>query len=165
MSDNLKKYIEDNRLEADVFSFDVDQGWEELRQRLPQTPKKDYTWLWKVAASVSLLISISTVLFFTWNQEGNNYVVSEVSETEKYYQSMVDAKLVLVKDRVDPEILMELEEMDRVFEELKSDLADDVDNEEVIAAMIDNYRLKLKILERILEELDDETIESENKSS
>ena len=164
MSDNLKKYIDENRSELDVFSFDLEAGLADLQQRLPKK-ERDLTWIWKVAAAVSLLITVCTVLFFTMDRGSNQYMASEASETEKYYQSMVDAKLVLVKDRVDPQILMELEEMDRVFEELKSDLADDVDNEEVIAAMIDNYRLKLKILEKILEELDDEAVEAENKSS
>jgi hypothetical protein len=40
--------------------------------------------------------------------------------------------------------------MDKVFEELKEDLRDNAANEEVIEAMIQNYRLKLDILEEML---------------
>ena len=45
------------------------------------------------------------------------------------------------------------------FMELSQDLIDEAQNEEVVRAMIDNYRLKLKILERILEDLDKEANE------
>ena len=46
--------------------------------------------------------------------------------------------------------------MDQVFAELKTDLEENVDNEEVITAMMENYRLKLQILEEILVELEKE---------
>ena len=48
------------------------------------------------------------------------------------------------------EIDMELVDLDRVFLDLKDDLKDNADNEEVIEAMIQNYRLKLEILEEML---------------
>ena len=40
-----------------------------------------------------------------------------------------------------------------MFNELKIDLKDDAANEEVIEAMIQNYRIKLQILEEILTQL------------
>jgi hypothetical protein len=51
------------------------------------------------------------------------------------------------------EIRMEFEELDKVFNELKSDLKDNAANEEVVEAMIQNYRIKLQILEEILYQL------------
>jgi hypothetical protein len=44
-------------------------------------------------------------------------------------------------------------ELDKVFEELKRDLKDNSDNEEVIEAMIQNYRIKLEVLDEILTQL------------
>ena len=52
------------------------------------------------------------------------------------------------------EINVELTELDYVFRELKEDLNDNADNEEVVVAMIQNYRLKLEILEDILMQLE-----------
>jgi hypothetical protein len=51
------------------------------------------------------------------------------------------------------EINIELSELDKIYRELKEDLKDNADNEEVVAAMIQNYRLKLEILEEILQQL------------
>ena len=49
--------------------------------------------------------------------------------------------------------------MNAAFSELKADLKDNVDNEEVVTAMMENYRLKLQILEEILKELEKERSE------
>ena len=54
---------------------------------------------------------------------------------------------------LDPLIMEDMELLDNAYSELKSDLADGVDNEEVINAMISNYQIKLDILERILIEI------------
>jgi hypothetical protein len=51
------------------------------------------------------------------------------------------------------DINIEFEELDQVFDELKADLRDDAANEEVVEAMIQNYRIKLEILEEILIQL------------
>ena len=55
-------------------------------------------------------------------------------------------------------------ELDKVFEELKNDLKDNSDNEEVIEAMIQNYRFKLQMLEEILLQLN-KSKNSENEKS
>jgi hypothetical protein len=63
----------------------------------------------------------------------------------------------LVKNQLDDDrILEDLNAMDDAFADLKSDLEDNVDNEEVIMAMMENYRLKLQILEEILSKLEKE---------
>ena len=46
-----------------------------------------------------------------------------------------------------------MEELDQVYEELKEDLNDNASNPEVIEAMILNYRVKLEILEELLDQL------------
>jgi hypothetical protein len=51
------------------------------------------------------------------------------------------------------EVDIELTELDHIYRELKEDLKDNADNEEVVVAMIQNYRLKLEILEEILLQL------------
>jgi predicted CopG family antitoxin len=51
------------------------------------------------------------------------------------------------------EIDMEMIDLDQVYSELKEDLKDNAHNEEVIEAMIQNYRLKLDILEEMLSQL------------
>ena len=47
----------------------------------------------------------------------------------------------------------DMEELDEVYNELKEDLKDNASNPEVIEAMILNYRVKLEILEDLLNQL------------
>ncbi len=43
--------------------------------------------------------------------------------------------------------------LDEDYQSLKNDIRDDADSEEVINAMIEYYRLKLAMLEKILDEV------------
>ena len=73
-----------------------------------------------------------------------------------YYQGMINEKMEFIQansNLIDPIIIEDLDVLDQAFSELKNDLAENVDNEEVVNAMIKNYRIKLKILEHILEEI------------
>ncbi len=87
----------------------------------------------------------------------------ELAEVEGYYVSQVNKKMdALNQLNVDPELLEELEMLDSEFQQLKSEMGESVNNEQIIEAMIDNYRLKLDILETILQELAE--IEKEDKN-
>lgn len=152
MSDDLKKHIDQNRETFEVYPFDVNQGWNELSRQI-QPSRRKLNW-WYAAAGIVLVLGLGfTVLQI---QPVQSTYTSEIQETQFYYQGMIDAKLTQVKNQLDdPRLLNDLEQLDMAFEELNNDLADNAQNEEVVRAMIDNYRLKLKILERILEDLDE----------
>lgn len=154
MSDQLKKHIESHSEDFELYPFDVDAGWNELQRSLDKREKRSsHRWIYSIAASIALIIAF--VVSYRAVTPGS--VPSEVREAQFYYEEMIDAKMVLVRDKVeDPALLQDLEELDQAFAELRDDLKEDVDNQEVVTAMIDNYRLKLKILERILEDIEDE---------
>lgn len=156
MSDPLKQYIDSNRSDFEVFPFDEEAGWEEIAARVQVKSKSRFFKPWMYVAASVLLVGIFGIAVLKSGNQTSPYS-AEVMEAKNYYQQMVDSKILLVKERVnDQELFRDLEAMDAAFAELENDLKDDVDNEEVVAAMIDNYRLKLRILEKILEELDQE---------
>jgi hypothetical protein len=160
MSDKLKQHIDQNRETFEVYPFDLENGWKDLSAGLKVKSKQRYFNWYAIAASVLILLAA------TWTLVNFQVVSSEpgdeLTEAQFYYQDMIDAKLELVKTRVnDPIILADIEELDQAFIELQNDLREDLHNEEVIMAMIDNYRLKLEILERILEELEEENDEKD----
>jgi hypothetical protein len=64
------------------------------------------------------------------------------------------------RDEIDPQIFEDLEALDQAMAELENDLRDNIDNEEVINAMIQNYRIKLEILEQIQAQLENEDNEN-----
>ena len=95
-------------------------------------------------------------------------IVRELIEAEAYYSAQINQKkdevfrLTASNPEVRHEIDMELVDLDQVYSELKEDLKDNAANEEVIEAMIQNYRLKLEILEEMLMVLK-QTNESQNE--
>ncbi len=93
--------------------------------------------------------------------------MNDLYEAEAYYTSQIDiAKQELIdQEDVSPEIKMELRneflELDSTYADLENDLKENVGNERVVEAMIQNYRIKLEILEEVLSQLK-ETEENKN---
>lgn len=86
-------------------------------------------------------------------------VMPEFAETEQYYNRKVNStvnelKVYLVKyPEVANDMKKDLAELDSVYRALKHDLGDNVAHDEILNAMIQNYRMKLQILEEIKSEL------------
>jgi anion-transporting ArsA/GET3 family ATPase len=152
MRDSLKEHVDAYEKDFELYPFDAND-WDKIANRLDPPKRKYRGWLLGVAASLAVIF-ISTVLVFT---NSDNTPISEVAEMEGFYQEAINQKISLVKNQLDDDrILEDLNAMDDAFADLKSDLEDNVDNEEVIMAMMENYRLKLQILEEILSKLEKE---------
>ncbi len=151
MSDSLKEHIDNTREDFEIYPFESDKSWEQISKKV--MPEKKWP-LWKltsVAACFLLVLSGAIYQLVPQNPQG------ELADLESYYQGEISQKVNLIKSHLkDPSVLEDLDLMDQAFAELKNDLKDDVDNEEVVLAMMENYQLKLKILEEILLELENE---------
>ena len=155
MLDNLKDHIEDQREEFELYPFDSEEGWKDIASKI--TPEKKWP-RWKIVSSAACLVLV--MLGAMYQLSAGSALNDELSEMEQYYNSEINQKVILVKNHLqDESVLEDLAAMDMAFAELKADLKDNVDNEEVIAAMMENYQLKLKILEEILSELEKENSE------
>lgn len=92
-------------------------------------------------------------------EPGDAKMVQELIEADYYYASQISEKkeefycLTANNTGLRDDVNMEFVELDKVFKDLKEDLKDNADNEEVVFAMIQNYRIKLEILEEILMQL------------
>ena len=169
--DKLEKYILDHREQFDDQEPDP-VIWERIDTR--KSPVIRINWkdvAWKAAAVAAIFVASyffhdfmasrnqSSKSFMSENTEDPSPMVRELIEAEAYYSSQIDLKkdevfrLTASNPDVRREIDMEMVDLDRVFSELKEDLKDNTDNEEVIEAMIQNYRLKLDILEEMLLQL------------
>lgn len=151
MQDNFKDLVENNREEFD-FPFDVDKGWQSFEKTNFTNKQSKRIWL-VAAASVTLLLGFFAIRFAFQDEPQE---LSEWDEVEMFYQSQIEDMTTLVKNHGDDEILYDLEEMDQAFLEIKEDLNDDAANAEVIEAMMNHYRLKLEILEKMLDEIQEE---------
>jgi hypothetical protein len=85
---------------------------------------------------------------------------SEAVEATAYYESQIRQKqdqvfrLMKGQPEVKEQITVDMAMLDSAMIEIKKDLKDNVSNREVIEAMIQNYRLKLQILEDVLSYVD-----------
>ena len=169
--DKLEQFILDNREDFDDLSPSP-ASWEKVKNNIK--PVRSINWtnrLVRVAAAV--VIFVSSYIFIDYimhdganinmQAEGNDMEIYEnipvLVEARAYYSSQINTmenevyRLAGSDSRVKEDIRLEFEELDQVFNELKSDLNDNAANEEVIEAMIQNYRIKLQILEEILYQL------------
>lgn len=179
-TDKLEKFIIDNREEFDEL-IPNPILWDKIETREPKTVQLNWRTIGLRVAAV-VVIFISSYYFHDFVQNRNagqniaateagsdrqNGMYQELVEAEFYYTSQIaetrEAVFYLTNNNhsLRNDINIELLDLDKVFQELKNDLNDNADNEEVIVAMIQNYRLKLEILKDILHQLES----AENKNN
>lgn len=182
--DKLEKFIQDNREDFDVFE-PGDEIWDRIKKPPPKVVKLNWkTIALRVAAVV--VIFIASYFFHDIMQKDNNNTIAineqenkdesneqvqVLMEAEVFYTSQINfAKDEIFRVSGNDKVLIEeinfdMVELDDVFEELKNDLKDNSDNEEVIEAMIQNYRIKLQVLEEILLQLNKSKNQEKNENN
>ena len=82
----------------------------------------------------------------------------EYRETQKYYITEVDNRLDQIKatsmdEEQKAELLKELSEMDELFAKLQKELKSSPDNQVLIEAMINHYKMKIEVMNQIINNL------------
>ena len=182
MKDRLEKFISDNRDQFDLFEPD-DGLWSGIESGEKQ--KRSFRIGWKAviwrAAAVLIIFGASFVLqeflhqrrSLVSDREEDRILreIPELQEAEFYYTSLLDEKIRLIQPLIakNPELgatLQEdLSELDSIYKELRKDLRDNIANDEVVEAMIQNYMLKIQILEDLLEYMDDTSKKPEDENA
>lgn len=171
-TDKLEKFIIENRNEFDDLVPDP-AIWDKIQKRKPGKIVLNWTnILVRVAAVVVIIVTSYIFIDYLSNQNQvpiftqeetldpeDAKIVQELIEADYYYTTQINEKkkefycLTANNNGLRDDINMELVELDQVFKDLKEDLKDNADNEEVVFAIIQNYRVKLEILEEILMQL------------
>ncbi len=186
-SDKMKKFIDQHR---EGFDNEIPSGdlWSKIDAELGPQESKERTvpirWLWMTVASAACAVLLMGVFVFL--QDGGTEVIvetpptqeqetipslslsdisSELAEVEQYYISEVSLRTEeLMQYAEAEEYLAEVELLKEEFETLKKEMGRGVDQHKIVEAMIQNYRLRLEILEALLEELEDNQFEPVNNS-
>lgn len=174
MSDKLKKFIEDNEAEFDQLPRPghFDRFKQKQAQFTPSSkPNADSFSVWlKVAAVFVLVFGIGWLFFNLGKMQGNQEFASnaigisenntnELAEVEFFFDQQVVLKKKEVmlfasnNNEATNQILIELERLEVQYIELKEELAINSNNEQIINAMIENYRNRLSLLEKLLSKL------------
>ncbi|MEL6391884.1 MAG: hypothetical protein AAFY36_08995 [Bacteroidota bacterium] len=116
------------------------------------------------AAAVALLVTAAFLLGRTTGYESGQddymalieQVQPDFADTEAHFRTEIAERFELVKQHNDdPQLQADLEDIDLAMNEIKAELANVPQDEraELVSKLIESYRLKLQILERILKHL------------
>jgi hypothetical protein len=178
--DKLEEHIRKNRIDLDMYT--PSQGiWKRIcREIKPIT----YSHLrWRSAAAIFLAIVTTAVTFFsighnwtgTVNESSNRKGISpsgtQLKETEFYYQNVINSlyleatPLLTSHPDIEKELKLDISHLDSVYIDIKRDLKDNVANQDVIEALIQNYRIRIKLLDDMLNILKSENPTPEKRSN
>ncbi len=176
--DNLEKFISQNRADFDDKSPPA-RVWDKIDIKKQTESKKISFWRgFKVAAAVLLLLTSGAAMGIAFMNSQNastlasNTLTDEFLEVEQFYQKEINVKvkkLTSMKD-YDTSVNEDLDQLDISINELKSEIADAPrgSEAEIISTMINNYKTKVELLERILDRMentkstDDKNIQNES---
>ncbi len=164
-SDNLESFIRQNRDAFDTATPDL-RVWAAVEKSTPAQGLR-VGWsrhLMRAAAAIALLIvGAGLGLWYAGQQNTQNngmtlgQVSVEYAELEHYYQRDIAAKQqqLVAYTGNNSDVELDLQQLDGVMHELQQELANvpPGNREQVVRAMIENYKAKAAILERVLDRL------------
>ncbi|MBN2274060.1 MAG: hypothetical protein JXR41_15840 [Bacteroidales bacterium] len=174
MENRFEEFVRNKREEFDFREPDP-ALWKKIETSIK--PRRIINWRIIVsrAAAVLIIFAASYVVHELINSDSINLalkkqrqkpskelLIPELQEAEMYYSGLISQKLQEIEPillncpGVEEELKFEMSELDSLYTDLKNDLKDNIANQEVIEAIIENYRLRIDILEELLSELDPE---------
>ncbi len=174
--DRLEEHIRKNR--EDLDRYHPSSGiWENIKEEIKKDKASFNRWL-SIAAMVIVILG-TTLIFLRpgslWSfsdiESGNDPGNHQLKETEIYYNNLVNSlyreatPLLTGNPEIQKELSHDIIHLDSICSDIKNDLKDNIDNQEVVEALIVNYRLKIRLLEdmlKILKENESNPIKKEN---
>jgi hypothetical protein len=176
MKDRFEEFIRDHREEFDMFE-PRPELWKGIEKSIKPQRTIRWTYYLSRAAVVLVIVGASLIGQRLWLKNGKGPAdtmadtevnIPELKEAEMYYSGMINAKMEEMKPylseypSLEDELNTDLNELDSIYISLKNDLKDNIANHEVIEAMIQNYRLRISILEDMLHFLASQNNEEED---
>jgi hypothetical protein len=171
MEDRFEDFIKNNREKFDHRDPDP-RVWNRIEDHIRF--KKRFAWgvVLQRAAIVAIIFAASYVVnefihryrngdirALKTQKTGKGSSIPGLREAEAYYTGLVNQKMDELKPimancpSLKEELNLDMSELDSVYIDLKKDLKDNMANQEVIEAIIENYRLRISILENLLTEI------------
>lgn len=170
--DALENFIRENR-EAFDSEHPSSNLWERIEASLPEEriielrPRSRFRGL-RIAAAVLLLIGMGAILGLFLNPSSNSALASaqdnlslaavapQHAEAEQFFRKQIASKIVQLQDAgLAKEVMGDLDQLEAQMEELKKAYleAPRESREFIIHSMIQNYQLRIELLEKVLEEV------------
>lgn len=159
--DRFEDFIRNNAEEFD-FLEPKESLWDGVEKNLERRSRFNWRVITVRAAAVAAIFIVSFVaqkVIFNSNinlpHQEAKVEIPELTEAEMYYNNVINAKLNNVQPLLEEhpylqeELQTDLNELANIYQDLKNDLKDNVANQEVLEEMIQNYRLRVQILEEM----------------
>jgi hypothetical protein len=178
--DKLEEYIRQNREDLDRYS--PPKGiWRSINKKINKGKPHSRQWL-SIAALIAVILGTAVIFFkpeYRWSDSNRhktgeddlNSLTPQLKETEAYYNNLVNslykeaAPLLTHNPEIRKELNSDLSHIDSICLDIKKDLEDNISNKDVVEALIQNYRIKIQILEEMLTVLkENDTIPEKMKS-
>lgn len=163
--DRLEEYIRKKRDDLDIYKPSPGL-WRGIKKDLKRDRQPFRQW-GSVAATVAVITATSVIFYLIGKGSRNNdgslisgrgftVVSSQLKEAETYYSNQIN---LLYREAAPmltgyPELKCELEsdisQIDSIYAVLRKDLRDNIANQDVVEALIQNYMIKIKILKEML---------------
>ncbi len=174
--DNIENFVQNNAANFDTEIPNL-KVWANIENQLPQQMAKATApivakmgwWRQAAAAAILLLCGVGLGLFINTKKEANivqaaGQMAPELQETEQFYNKKIETKLTQYASYTqDPSVLADLKQMDEVQNELRNELlnAPNAAREDIVKRLIENYQIKLGILERVLNNINEHQLENQ----
>jgi len=163
--DRLEEHIKNNREDLDMHNPSSD-----IWRRIDKSLGREKTLLpkWFSIAAMLILIFGSALFLYQgrnkmiWMNGGKKIEAEQevanpqLKETEIYYTNLVNSlyqeatPLLVSNPDIKKELNTDISHLDSLCTDIRKDLKDNVANQEVIEALILNYRTKIRLLEDML---------------
>jgi len=173
--DNFEKHIRGNAAEFDDHKADRAKMWAHIAGELKtETPNVIPIWkspILRIAATLLILLGIASFIglqvFGSANSE-TQYASKELLDIDMHYKGLVSYQVQLVKDNPNlseedkTEFLSFMDELDAEYEELRLEMQKNLDNEQVLEAIVSNYKQRIALIEQLLKQINESKIQDED---
>ena len=161
----LEEHIRNNREDLDRYTPPA-ETWDDISKELKRRKPHHTRWI-SIAASIVVLLGSAVLLnrqgiIFQSAGRGSRSISAfenanpELREAEIYYTNLIKSlyidatPLLNANPEAEKELNIDISQLDSICIDIKKDLKDNVDNQEVVEALIQNYRTRIRILEEML---------------
>ncbi|MEL6305162.1 MAG: hypothetical protein AAFQ20_10265, partial [Bacteroidota bacterium] len=141
-------------------------------------PQQKVIPLWKkplmrVAASVTVLLALSLTAALWFFQPPLNteagFASQELMEIDMHYQQLVTYQVNLIQQHPrltasdKEEFLSFMDELDAEYDLLRKEMQNNLDNERVLEAIVNNYKKRIELIENLLRQINASKTETDEE--
>jgi hypothetical protein len=161
-NEKLDQLFENLENQWDVHEIDNDHLERFSRKLVQKKQKKNYSFIYAIAASIVVLLGIST--FYTNNEKPQNlkFASTETRQTDSIFTVLIENQLQKIKAKESPEnkkiisdALKQMKALDSDYEKIKQELEANGESKQIIYAMISNLQTRISFLQNVMQRIED----------